>query len=140
MTLQPGTEAYGAALDRHITGNWGHDYGMGKPTEESFQEWAEDQLWDTAEGYVRSLVMGEITWESFIHEAGLDPEGAQKAVNQFHHPPTTEEGKEVVAAIKEATAAMMKVMKIIGLDEYHLAETARDLEDAFDDGEEGPWL
>lgn len=135
MPLTPGSANYNNALDHYITG--GNDPGMGDgPNSDDFYALAEKRLWKEMDAHLRSLVMGEYNWEGFVSGSGLDEHGAQRVLAQFHHPPTNEMGREVMAAINEATAAMKKVAQIIGLNDWVITELARDLEDDYDDGKE----
>lgn len=135
MPIYPGTAAFNQAVDHYITG--GNDPGgEDEPNSDDFYDLAEKAIWKEMDAHLRSLVMGEYDWGDFVGEAGLDEEGSQRVLAQFHHPPTNEMGREVMAAINEATAAMKKVAQIIGLNDWAVTELARELEDDYMDGKE----
>lgn len=135
MPLEPGSQSYKNALDNYITGNQGADYDEG-PTSDDFYELADKTMWGEMDAHLRSLVMGEYDWDDFIREAGLDAHKAREVLAQYHHPPTCDMGREVMAAINEAVAAMRRVTEIIGLDAWAIIEQAREMEDDYLDGKE----
>lgn len=133
MPLYPGSSAFNNALDNHITGNQGLDYGKDwEPMEDEFYDLAEKTQTSRLHEAVRDLLLGRIEWEDMVEYANLDEQEAQLFRLQFIQP-TNDKGREAFIDFFNAAKQVVKVFERIPFDDRKTSELAKKLEGNFRD-------
>lgn len=131
MPLTPGTSAFNAALDAHITGNYGAEYDKGSDSsDDEFYDLAERTQEKRLQEAVCDLLLGRIEWEDMVEAASLDEQDAHLLRLQLIQP-TTEEGREAYVAFRNASEQVARVFGRIPFDDHKTTELARELADEY---------